>query len=397
MALVRETGELMTGRRSASEVQTKANINGHKAAGTQVSVDSDTAQGSQKSRNAAFETDLRTPPVTRKRSDKRPRSSHHTEMSVEEPNAAMPNDQYGDSVAQRAAQIRARLEGIRSAARAEGGDEKSPTVTEEEGRWRSSRKVNARWIGGLALVASSGALVAADLPVIRIFKSAPPVVKLDSPAPKMPLVTDLAPPLEVHLTGLQPGFYVASAVNVAQGSTEHSVQRTAVISHEPFSITGPAATLGLGYRLKLGDWNIGAEIDYSLTSIRGVTPGSASNPCSASMIKFHGDCTSQVRNLTTARIVIGRNLSFAMLYVTGGVAWGTVVGERAYAKATSAHRGWIVGMGLEMPLTVQLSIKAEYLYAHLGTRASYDDLCGCRSYRISANANIFRLGLNYSF
>jgi len=299
----------------------------------------------------------------------------------------------------RAADIRARIETVRRVASAPVSQEDHRARVEvgacrPHNPWRARR----RWVTALALLASSGALVAADLPSPRILKSfVQPEASSPAPVPTPPpeAPPDQAPPLKVP--ALQPGFYMTGALQAARGASEHVAQRVVPISHGSFALSGPAAGLGVGYRIKSGDWMYGLEVDHARSSVKGYAAGSFSHPCSASVIKFDGACATHLRSLSTARLIVGRNLSFAMFYVTGGFAWGSVVGERAYAKASSLHRGWTIGAGLEMPLTEKLSAKAEFLHVNLGARQSYPDLCGCRPYKVSASANIFRIGFNYAF
>ncbi len=255
------------------------------------------------------------------------------------------------------------------------------------------------WLGAILFVASGGALVAADLPLRNVLK-APLDTKLPLPTPPETPAPKKAPPTSIAIPAtpqLMQGVYVTGSTGIAAGQSEHIVHRATPITHEPFGIAGPTASIGLGYRKALGDWMIGLEADHSWAAVKGTTSGPSTAPCSASIISRSGECETMLRAFSTVRLVVGRNLSFAMLYVTGGFAWGTVTGERAYAEDRSRHRGWSVGLGVEMPLTETLSVKAEYLHLNLGSRPSYFDLCGCRRYQVSTQTNLFRVGMNYSF
>lgn len=296
------------------------------------------------------------------------------------------------SVSERAAAIRSRIKELHTEASVDHAAE--PRQSSQKIKW-----LKWKWFSPVLFIASGGALVAADLPLTRVFK-APPVTEQPAPKPiDKPAPKSIAPEPLVISPGpkLQDGVYVTSSAAIAAGRSEHIVQRAETISHDPFTVRGPAVTLGLGYRKTFGDWVVGMEADHSWASAKGSTPGTSQAPCSASIISRSGECETTLRAFSTARLLVGRNVSVAMLYVTGGFAWGTVVGERAYGSFSSRHRGWTAGVGIEMPLTEKLSLKAEYLHLNLGSRPSYSDLCGCRRYHVSNQSNVFRIGINYSF
>lgn len=296
------------------------------------------------------------------------------------------------SVSERAAAIRSRIKELHTEAAVDHAT--APRQSTQKIKW-----LKWKWFSPVLFIASGGALVAADLPLTRVFK-APPAIEQPTPRPTdKPASKSIASEPLVISPGpkLQDGVYVTSSAAIAVGRSEHIVQRAEAISHDPFAVRGPAVTLGLGYRKSIGDWVVGMEADHSWASAKGSTPGTSQAPCSASIISRSGECETTLRSFTTARLLVGRNISVAMLYVTGGFAWGTVVGERAYSSFSSRHRGWTAGVGIEMPLTEKLSLKAEYLHLNLGSRPSYSDLCGCRRYNVSNQSNVFRIGLSYSF
>src|SRR5262249_49939751 len=73
----------------------------------------------------------------------------------------------------------------------------------------------------------------------------------------------------------------------------------------------------------------------------------------------------------TLRARAGMNYLGALLYVTGGLAWGNIryrvnsadaVGTFANITSTSPRLGWVGGGGVELPLGGQWTGKLEYQY-----------------------------------
>lgn len=81
----------------------------------------------------------------------------------------------------------------------------------------------------------------------------------------------------------------------------------------------------------------------------------------------------------TVRGRIGYAMGRVMPYVTGGLGWGHATGDLAvtyippagvggtsYASVDETHWGWAVGVGAEVALTDNLTLKAEYMHLDLG-------------------------------
>jgi outer membrane immunogenic protein len=123
--------------------------------------------------------------------------------------------------------------------------------------------------------------------------------------------------------------------------------------------------------------------------------------------------------LGTIRPRIGLTMDRLLLYVTGGVAFGSVkttdsfciqgcatpVGNLATVSGTTTRTGWTAGAGIEYAIGNNWSVKAEYLYVDLG---SFNTLIpsapncvppGACSFVVhhTYTDNIARLGVNYRF
>jgi len=147
---------------------------------------------------------------------------------------------------------------------------------------------------------------------------------------------------------------------------------------------GYAYGLQGGCNLQLGSFVGGFEADadwlsgsFSRTMVVGV------NPFFVPPGNYLIDST-KATFLSTARARVGVAVNRMLLYVTGGVAFGTVEttdtlgtfnGFGVSATSTTTKRtGWTAGGGIESALTDNILLRAEYLYVDLG---SFDAAIPC--------------------
>lgn len=144
----------------------------------------------------------------------------------------------------------------------------------------------------------------------------------------------------------------------------------------------------IGYNYQIGTWVFGLEgdIDYSTVKATDTT--------------VCGAAGCQVRNdwLGTARGRIGyAGWSNWLPYITGGAAYGDIkFTNPAGTSATDDKFGWTLGGGVEYAFMGSWSVKAEYLYVHLGSVSCSPPTCGTGG-SITMPLNIARLGVNYRF
>jgi outer membrane immunogenic protein len=116
--------------------------------------------------------------------------------------------------------------------------------------------------------------------------------------------------------------------------------------------------------------------------------------------------------LATVRPRVGWAFDHALLYGTGGVAFGTIKTSETFnppgftdaANNPTTRTGWTVGGGLEYAFARNWTAKAEYLYVDLG---SFNTGSGCTLapcvnpndvvYHHKYTDNIARIGVNYLF
>ena len=250
-----------------------------------------------------------------------------------------------------------------------------------------------KFLGMLAL--AIGALVtapitagAADLPST---KSAPAAV--------------YAPPIFTWT-----GFYVGGSVGY--GATNNTVTHYDAGSGCWWSCgrlqglrdvgQGVIGGLDAGYNYQIGSVVVGLETDISAQS----GSGSFNTFCQTS-----GYCDYTQRNrvsaLGTVRGRVGYAFDRALLYVTGGLAYGHVSNyvkdnnDPGYWNGSKWRAGYTLGAGLEYAVTNNWSIKAEGLYYNLGRRTiTFVDPASTTSLypaRFKTTGVIARLGVNYKF
>ncbi len=143
---------------------------------------------------------------------------------------------------------------------------------------------------------------------------------------------------------------------------------------------------------------IGVEADADYRSRATVTP-----PLFASVGTASG-------MLGTARVRLGYGFDRALLYVTGGLAFGNAAapnGLTSVLLGVAAPRsnsnptfgaGWTAGAGVEFALNNNWSVKGEYLYTDLGTKTwNYNLALATVGVSGSTAAHALKMGVNYRF
>jgi len=229
-----------------------------------------------------------------------------------------------------------------------------------------------------ALAASTiaGAAQAADLPS----RKAPPPAYVAAPAPIF------------TWTGLYVGVNGGGWINNS---------RIAPFPGVSGKLGGGGALIGgtLGYNWQTASRVVvGVETDLAYRSKATVTP-----PLSASSSTNDG-------YFGTVRGRLGYGFDRALIYVTGGLAYGNAAAPNAIVStplasfavrtgSTSLQAGWTLGAGAEFAVTNNWSIKGEYLYADLGSKGfAYTNAALVTSAVSERTADhIARAGVNYRF
>ncbi|MBZ6076176.1 outer membrane protein [Microvirga puerhi] len=148
----------------------------------------------------------------------------------------------------------------------------------------------------------------------------------------------------------------------------------------------------IGYNYQFGMFVIGAETDiqYAAVGNKGASYGRIYYPGSSD--GFFG----------TIRARAGVAFDRALIYGTGGFAYGDVGGNNAYDPLLGYRRddntngGWTVGAGVEYAVTGNITAKVEGLYVNLDTRSNYAG-SSYGTVRRDTEFGVVRAGVNYKF
>jgi outer membrane immunogenic protein len=188
-------------------------------------------------------------------------------------------------------------------------------------------------------------------------------------------------------------------------------------------VDGPLGGGQLGYNWRSQRWVYGLEADFQGGDEDGLITGCSQLRCAT--ISYGLDWFATLRGrlgyLLEPRL---------LLYGTGGLAYGRIstdfrsvsvptaaasFNDSAQVASNDATRaGWVVGGGLEVALDQNWMLRAEYLYADLGTIASksstsvasacatgpqcLDNLAESkRTFHADFAEQVFRVGLSYRF
>ncbi len=96
----------------------------------------------------------------------------------------------------------------------------------------------------------------------------------------------------------------------------------------------------------------------------------------------------------TVRGRVGYTIDKALVYGTGGFAYGNVKNTAPGVSHEATQTGWVAGGGVEYKINPSWSAKAEYQYIDLDANDSAGGLGSGRN-SDSSKVNTFRVGVNY--
>lgn len=142
---------------------------------------------------------------------------------------------------------------------------------------------------------------------------------------------------------------------------------------EPAGVAGGAQ---LGFNWQTGQFVFGVETDLQLSGAEDrFATWQFSNPWFGTL---RGRAGYAVNNI--------------LVYGTAGVAYGSLHADVLGASESHASLGWTAGLGLELGLTQNWSVRAEYLYIDLG-----GNTFGLTGLSHNIDSSVFRMGVNYRF
>lgn len=176
-------------------------------------------------------------------------------------------------------------------------------------------------------------------------------------------------------------------------------------AYDPFKGTGSyfvGLQAGYNYMLPSG-LVVGFEADVSAPS------QIAGSQTIASPLVGQASYSDTILNFGTARTRIGHAFGNVLVYGTGGVAWtydklertqlsGIPVGGNADVGMTGVaflwRWGWVAGLGLEMPIAPNWTVRGEYLAGSFdGRRKSFP--AAAQSFNSDLSLQTLRFGVNY--
>ena len=181
------------------------------------------------------------------------------------------------------------------------------------------------------------------------------------------------------------GFYVGIQGGYGWGSTSHNFSG---LNAGEWDTSGGVFGVSWGTNWQTGNWVYGFASDFSFSSIDGSFDGVGCNS---------GACFTDIRNLSTSRVRLGYAVDNRLIYVTGGLAYGTVhAGVRnSNDEDKDTRLGWALGAGLEWAFAPRWSLRAEYLHVDLGDEHHYTAGINTRT-DVDVTADIVRVGVSYN-
>jgi outer membrane immunogenic protein len=148
------------------------------------------------------------------------------------------------------------------------------------------------------------------------------------------------------------------------------------LSNSGATPNGVAGGFQGGYNWQFGQFVLGAEADLQLSNSSDVFAN----------YKFSNPWFGTVRGRG------GYALNNILFYGTLGLAYGRGHVDIGSAGQDNLHTGWAAGGGMEVGLTRNWSVKAEYLYIDLGS-----ETYGLTGTSNGLTSNLMRFGVNYRF
>lgn len=174
--------------------------------------------------------------------------------------------------------------------------------------------------------------------------------------------------------------------------------------------SGVLGGLQVGYNQQVGGFVFGLEADYAMAHLKGDVSASVNGLAwGGSRLTGAATAESKLDSLGTIRARAGVTINSALLFATGGWAYGrnkitasgsafdAVTGRFLRDAGSDAQwmSGWTLGGGVEYAFTNNLTGKLEYLYADLGKATFFKGTWA--QDEVSNAVSILRAGVNYRF
>ena len=205
------------------------------------------------------------------------------------------------------------------------------------------------------------------------------------------------------------GLYVG--VNAGYGFADASARGNTILNSLGVGVEADGFIAGgqIGYNVQFGSLVVGVEADLQYSDLKASRSFVAVLP--GTNLAGTGEAEVSLEYFGTVRARLGYAFGSVMPYVTAGLIYGDVEGTArgtvtgtfngfpvAFTSGTSRSEtfyNWVVGAGLEVSITQNLSVKGEYLYSQVDGDLTFGDLNTFG--RGDIELHIVRAGLNFRF
>ncbi len=229
------------------------------------------------------------------------------------------------------------------------------------------------------LTLCAGSALGADL-----LRSSPPVIRAPTPLSSAPVSSWSGFYLGVHGGG--------GMGDVTTTALSELASQSLIASARKMDRSGALGGVQAGFALQSGSIVYGVEGDLGFGAMRGRIDVRAQDGSSS------GRLESTISILGTVRGRLGYAFDGLLIYGTGGFATGyheakatevNTTGTARFGRLTEWTPGWTLGLGGEYAVMPNVSLKMEYLYAHLNNTILGQS--------VTHKMNLLRAGVNYRF
>jgi outer membrane immunogenic protein len=189
------------------------------------------------------------------------------------------------------------------------------------------------------------------------------------------------------------GFYAGVQAGYGWGGTDAVTAATlggGLAETFSYSTGGWLGGVHAGYNWQSGPLVLGLETDIETSGVEGSGRGT-----------FGGGHLTAIDWMGSLRGRLGYAAGNTLLYVTGGLAYGDVTLERAWAGgittgSTGWTTGWTVGGGIEHAFSQTVSLRLEYRYTDFGQISYSSPVLGITDTSDVTHSAV-RAGLSFKF
>lgn len=177
------------------------------------------------------------------------------------------------------------------------------------------------------------------------------------------------------------------------GSGTYTASITAPPTSQSIPLTGAMLGVAVGVDEQWNMFVLGAEADLAWSGL------AASAACTG----VAATCAGNVAWIGTVRGRAGLAFDQALLYVTAGIAVGGVTASMSPNFGTGSGSytdkmvGWTGGVGGEISVTEDVSLRAEYAYTDLGSRTAPANTISSIPVNVAVAFHSVKFGANFQF